>query len=271
MGQMRQSLIAMGVTVMMVAVGAAALAADGGEAPEVLEIATDTDGDGLSDTEEVDIHNTDPLNDDTDDDGLLDGEEVNTHNTDPLNDDTDDDGVLDGDEVNVLETDPNETDSDSGATEVDESGNEVTDADEDLDGDGLSNADELYVYGTDPLVPNELVEAGECEVTFDGMVLTVGFEGEIMTFDLSTEMTGKKLNHGRVVSTVARRAPKECHGEIVSAVAQTDWGKTEDAAPKESSDELLSEEPANGLEESTSSGPGRSDDAKKDKGPKKNR
>jgi hypothetical protein len=62
----------------------------------------DTDGDGLSDAEEILIYGTDPTNPDTDGDGLFDGEEVNPHPasgrppTDPLNPDTDGDGIPDG-------------------------------------------------------------------------------------------------------------------------------------------------------------------------------
>jgi hypothetical protein len=59
---------------------------------------TDTDGDGLSDHDEIEL-GTDPGLADTDGDGLDDGEEVNTHGTDPLDSDTDGDGYLDGDEV----------------------------------------------------------------------------------------------------------------------------------------------------------------------------
>lgn len=58
----------------------------------------DTDGDGLTDDEEV-LLGTDPLNADTDSDGLTDGEEVNTYGTDPLNADTDAGGVSDGQEI----------------------------------------------------------------------------------------------------------------------------------------------------------------------------
>jgi hypothetical protein len=59
--------------------------------------AVDTDGDGLSDQQEVLVYGTDPDRPDTDDDGLSDGDEVWVYGTDPLNADTDGDGVSDGD------------------------------------------------------------------------------------------------------------------------------------------------------------------------------
>ncbi|MCH8345839.1 MAG: hypothetical protein IIC87_02795 [Chloroflexi bacterium] len=65
----------------------------------------DTDSDGLSDDDEINIHGTDPNNPDTDGDGLSDGAEVNVHGTDPLVSDTDDDGSNDFREVNMT-TDP---------------------------------------------------------------------------------------------------------------------------------------------------------------------
>ncbi|MDZ4199618.1 MAG: outer membrane beta-barrel protein, partial [Kiritimatiellia bacterium] len=66
----------------------------------------DTDGDGLTDFEEVRIYKTDPLNPDTDYDGLRDGAEVHVYGTDPLNPDTDGGGVTDGHEVIEDGTDP---------------------------------------------------------------------------------------------------------------------------------------------------------------------
>lgn len=57
----------------------------------------DTDGDGLSDSAEVDIWRTDPKDPDTDGDGLDDGAEI-LAGTDPLQPDTDGDGLLDGEE-----------------------------------------------------------------------------------------------------------------------------------------------------------------------------
>ena len=66
---------------------------------------TDTDGDGVTDEQELQTYNTDPNNADTDEDSLDDGREIEL-NTDPTVPDTDDDGLLDGEEINIYETDP---------------------------------------------------------------------------------------------------------------------------------------------------------------------
>ncbi|HUF60921.1 MAG TPA: LamG-like jellyroll fold domain-containing protein [Verrucomicrobiales bacterium] len=64
----------------------------------------DSDGDGLTDEEELEA-GTNPLVFDTDGDGLSDGAEVQTHGTDPLERDTDGGGTWDGFEV-AVGTDP---------------------------------------------------------------------------------------------------------------------------------------------------------------------
>ncbi|QJE95229.1 thrombospondin type 3 repeat-containing protein [Luteolibacter luteus] len=56
----------------------------------------DTDGDGLLDPDEVNIHHTDPAKADTDGDGLNDREELQIVHSNPLLADTDGDGFLDG-------------------------------------------------------------------------------------------------------------------------------------------------------------------------------
>ncbi|OIR11983.1 MAG: hypothetical protein BEU05_03420 [Marine Group III euryarchaeote CG-Bathy2] len=66
----------------------------------------DTDDDGLTDDDEVNIYDTDPNDPDTDDDGLDDGEEVHDYGTEPLLWDSDEDGYGDGEEVHDYGTDP---------------------------------------------------------------------------------------------------------------------------------------------------------------------
>lgn len=112
----------------------------------------DTDGDGLSDFDEVKTHKTDPNKADTDGDGLNDGSEVNTHKTDPMKADTDGDGLNDGAEVNTHKTNPLMSDTD---------GDKLSDGDEvnkyktnplmaDSDGDNLNDFAEVMTYKTNP-------------------------------------------------------------------------------------------------------------------------
>lgn len=69
---------------------------------------TDTDHDGLLDSEEI-ARGTDPTKYDTDGDGVSDGEEV-TLGTNPISTDTDHDGMNDGWEV-LTQSDPNQADA----------------------------------------------------------------------------------------------------------------------------------------------------------------
>ena len=91
---------------------------------------SDTDGDGISDLDEVSTYGTNPSANDSDGDGLSDGDEINVHNTDPTVADSDGDGLSDGDEINIHGTDP---------------------LNNDTDGDGMSDGDEV-ASGGNPLV-----------------------------------------------------------------------------------------------------------------------
>lgn len=117
--------------------------------PEV----TDTDGDGINDSEELVQYGTVPTLPDTDDDGINDYNEVFIYETDPLNLDSDGDILYDGGEL-VYETDPLNPDSDGdGLTDGEEVYFADTDpTDADTDGDGINDFDEV-VNGTDPLDP----------------------------------------------------------------------------------------------------------------------
>ena len=126
----------------------------------------DTDGDGLTDDQEVNVTKTDPTNPDTDDDGVKDGQEI-LDGTDPNNSDTDYDGLIDGDEK-AKGTDPKKPDTDGdGIKDGDEvsgnNGNKDWDSDGELDptnptkrdsdNDGVDDKTEIE-KGTNPNDPN---------------------------------------------------------------------------------------------------------------------
>lgn len=68
----------------------------------------DTDGDGLTDQQEIVTYSTNPTRADSDGDGLNDYDEVVTHQSDPWDTDSDDDGYTDLDEV-LYGGDPNDS------------------------------------------------------------------------------------------------------------------------------------------------------------------
>jgi len=112
---------------------------------------SDTDGDNLTDYAEVFDHKTSPKSPDTDGDALHDGEEI-TRKTDPLQPDTDSDGLIDGDEVSKYKTNPinADTDGDSlndGLEAMKLSTNPLA---IDSDGDRLNDGDEVNTYKTNP-------------------------------------------------------------------------------------------------------------------------
>ena len=113
---------------------------------------TDSDNDGLSDKEEVTIYQTDPLISDTDGDGISDFEEIILYNSDPTLIDSDGDGFTDFEEVMITNTDPSLIDSDyDGFTDQQEITQTNTNPSlADTDGDGLSDNEELNIFNTNP-------------------------------------------------------------------------------------------------------------------------
>ena len=97
------------------------------------ELNPDRDGDNLTNTNETEIHGTDPDDIDTDDDQVNDGLEILVYGTDPLSIDTDGDGLDDGREIFVNGTNPLVSDT---------------------DGDGISDGQEVILFFTDPLTPD---------------------------------------------------------------------------------------------------------------------
>ena len=79
---MRRGVISSGALVLCIAWSARALGCDP-PASVTQSAFVDTDGDGLSDTDEITIYGTSPVLADTDGDGISDYEEVITHGFDP--------------------------------------------------------------------------------------------------------------------------------------------------------------------------------------------
>ncbi len=93
----------------------------------------DTDKDGLSDYQEVTVYHSNPKNPDSDGDKLSDYEEVKVYHTNPLSPDTDNDGLSDYEEIMIYHTNPLKRDT---------------------DGDGLSDGQEIKVYHSNPFNPD---------------------------------------------------------------------------------------------------------------------
>ncbi len=114
----------------------------------------DTDGDGLSDYDEVAVHGTDPLLMDTDGDQMPDAWEV-AFGTNPLLDDADDDDDDDGlthFQEYVNGTWPLQADPDAdGLLDGDEIARGTDPFDADSDDDGLSDGAEVWTHATNPL------------------------------------------------------------------------------------------------------------------------
>ncbi|MGY8688105.1 MAG: hypothetical protein ACKVHP_10265, partial [Verrucomicrobiales bacterium] len=171
----------------------------------------DTDGDGVTDCDEVLVNGTNPNSADTDGDGVEDGVEIadgtnaktadsdrdglndgaeKIAGSDPLNRDTDGDSLSDGQEVSELSTDPTKADS---------------------DGDGVNDPAELAFGGdpndagntplgaaytgfeTAPIGATSFVYAG-AEVGWDGPVTgTVGVVSSLIVADAPVALAGKQL------------------------------------------------------------------------------
>ncbi len=163
----------------------------------------DDDNDGLSDVAEAGL-GTDPFNADTDADGLSDGNEVNVTGTDPLDPDTDTDGLDDGDEI-TAGTDPLNPDTD-GDTVPDGFDDDPLDtfvcADIDLDGceDCSSGTFDPAADGCDTdkflVIDEDSIDNGIAPNFFSD----VGVNADIADIGLRTQLLVFTVNAGATIT-----------------------------------------------------------------------
>lgn len=120
-------------------------------------INADTDADGITDLDEINVYLTLPNDPDSDHDGLNDGDEIRVHFTNPLSSDSDNDQLSDYDEINIHTTNPIAADTDGDGLndgyEIQHNLNPSDGADGnsvDTDSDGLMDSDEVLIHGTQP-------------------------------------------------------------------------------------------------------------------------
>jgi Bacterial TSP3 repeat len=143
----------------------------------------DTDGDGLSDGDELYVYGTSPTWDDTDGDYLNDGDEVTIYGTDPAKWDTDEDFLSDGYEIFDVLTDPVKMDTDGDWMwddwELDHGLDPTDPADGllDADGDGLANQLEFVFIDKDfwPFTADSTGFPGSDDPDFDGLTTVQEF------------------------------------------------------------------------------------------------
>ncbi len=152
----------------------------------------DTDGDGLSDGEEVDIYDGDPFLGDTDGDGLNDLIEAGL-GTSLRDEDSDGDGLLDGWEVEhgfdpLSDSSDDEANDDSdgdGLTNIEEQEAGSDPCNDDSDNDGLTDFDEVRTFHTNPALD---------DTDHDG--LKDGLEVSLHTNPLQSDTDGDGMNDG---------------------------------------------------------------------------
>lgn len=181
----------------------------------------DSDGDGLSDLDEINIYGTDPYAIDSDEDTLSDGDEILIYNTNPLSNDTDSDQMPDNYEINYSFDPLNASDA---SLDVDQ--DNLTNLVEytigtnpralDTDLDFLSDGQEHLTYHTNPLNPdtdndglldgyettfglNPLV-ADDIKEDIDQDGLTTEFESIIWTDPTNPDTDGDGVTDGQEVA-----------------------------------------------------------------------
>jgi len=178
-------------------------------------VENDSDGDGISDDDEINIYGTNPDSNDTDGDGLSDGEEILLYDTNVSNPDSDGDGLLDGEEINIYDSNASNPDSDN---------------------DGLNDGLEVHTYGTNPTNPDT-----------DGDCLLDSFE--ILSYETNatnSDTDGDTINDGiEIYSYVANDFNVSCLTTPETLEGRYNINPAKDGIPTPASDVINALDPTN--------------------------
>ena len=202
---------------------------------------TDTDGDGLTDSEERSA-NTDPSSSDTDGDGLSDYDELRVYKSSPNSKDTDGDAtsatsgvpnanLFDGEEVKTLLTSP---------------------LDEDTDGDGLTDLVELTNGGATRALISDVPDISLNVYSNP----SITYSGTVTTADGSVKDVGTTFTAGTSSSTTKGRSNTRSTATVISK-SHTEGGSVSASYPWSASveghyDQTSSKSTTNGMESTSS-------------------
>lgn len=212
----------------------------------------DSDNDGISDYEEVEVYRTNPLRTDSDGDGLNDAEETTKYGTNPFSADSDNDGLSDVEEIITYHTNPSERDSDNdGLSDKEEIRRGSNPLKGDTDGDGVGDAQDKC-----PDVPGFRTADGcpEAPPTVEVRVRdTVEIIREVRTIEKGQSYTPYGVNFKRAKAEIAVES-EIILDDVVQWLADNPTIRVEirghtDAEGSEESNMVLSQQRADAVKE----------------------
>lgn len=214
----------------------------------------DSDGDGISDYEEIEVYRTNPLRTDSDGDGLNDAEETTKYATNPFSADSDNDGLSDVEEIITYHTNPSSRDSDndglSDKEEIERGSNPLKG---DTDGDGVGDAEDKCPDVPGPHTADGCPDKPEIEIVEMRIRDTVEVIREVRTIEKGQSYTPYGVNFKRA------KAEIEVESELIlddvvkwlsdNATITVEIRGHTDAEGSEESNMLLSQQRADAVKE----------------------
>lgn len=196
--------------------------------------AEDSDDDGLSDQDEINVHLTDPAKSDSDEDGISDGDEVLEVGSDPNKSDSDADGMPDGFEYQysllILQNDSDADKDADGLSNLLEFQTGTDPANADTDGDGLNDSVDAMPLTPSSLpalsgVPDEQIEQGS-EYRFTP---SLDYPGDVNTIQFSIENKPDWASFSEQNGLLLGKPENDDVGQVLNIIISATNGYTTDS------------------------------------------